>query len=778
MSKNLVIVESPSKIKKIESFLGKDYKVASSMGHIRDLQKGNGAIDVKNNFEPKYEVSVDKKDIIKNLKGLAKAADVVYLATDEDREGEAISWHLKEVLDLSDKKTRRIVFTEITKNAILNAIKTPRGIDINLVNAQQARRVLDRLVGFELSPILWKKIRTGLSAGRVQSVAVRLVVEREREIEKFESKSSFRINAIFDLGKGKQLIAELSEKFTDEKKALEFLETCKGAKFSIGDLQKKPAKKSPAPPFTTSTMQQEAGRKLGFSVAQTMLVAQKLYESGNISYMRTDSVNLSNEAVEGATKQIKSAYGKEFIQLRKYKSKSDNAQEAHEAIRPTDFALLDPGMDRNAKRLYELIWKRAIASQMADAELERTTASIQISTSDKKLTASGEVVKFEGFLKVYMESKDDDQEEDEESSKVLPPLKVGQALDLKELNATQTFTRHPARYTEPSLVKQLDELGIGRPSTYAPTISTVQKRGYVVKETREGVERKYRTLQLASGKITSKTESEITGAESNKLFPTNIAMIVNDFLVEHFPDITNYSFTAQIEQEFDEIANGNLKWQKMIKQFYTPFHKTVSKTELVERSSVQNRSKELGVDPKSGKNIYVKLGKFGAYIQVGENPDDDGGEKPKFASLRPGQFIENVTLADALELIKMPRSLGDFEEKPVVANIGRFGPYVLHDKKFVSIPKGEDPYTISTERAIELIEAKRETDANRTIKLFDTNPDIQILNGRFGPYIKAGKKNVKIPKGKEPAELTLEECVTLAENAPEKKGRFFKKKKA
>jgi DNA topoisomerase-1 len=429
MSKNLVIVESPSKIKKIESFLGKDYKVASSMGHIRDLQKGNGAIDVKNNFEPKYEVSVDKKDIIKNLKGLAKAADVVYLATDEDREGEAISWHLKEVLDLNDKKTRRIVFTEITKNAILNAIKTPRGIDINLVNAQQARRVLDRLVGFELSPILWKKIRTGLSAGRVQSVAVRLVVEREREIEKFESKPSFRINAIFDLGKGKQLIAELSEKFTDEKKALEFLETCKGAKFSIGDLQKKPAKKSPAPPFTTSTMQQEAGRKLGFSVAQTMLVAQKLYESGNISYMRTDSVNLSNEAVEGATKQIKSAYGKEFIQLRKYKSKSDNAQEAHEAIRPTDFALLDPGMDRNAKRLYELIWKRAIASQMADAELERTTASIQISTSDKKLTASGEVVKFEGFLKVYMESKDDDQEEDEEGSKVLPPLKVGQALD-------------------------------------------------------------------------------------------------------------------------------------------------------------------------------------------------------------------------------------------------------------------------------------------------------------------------------------------------------------
>jgi DNA topoisomerase I len=777
MSKNLVIVESPSKIKKLESFLGKDYKVAASMGHIRDLQKGNAAIDVENDFAPTYQVSEDKKDVIKNLKGLAKAADMVYLATDEDREGEAISWHLKEVLDLTDKKTRRIVFTEITKNAILNAIKTPRGIDINLVNAQQARRVLDRLVGFELSPILWKKIKTGLSAGRVQSVAVKLIVEREREIDKFETKSAFRVNAIFDLGKGKQLLAELSEKFSDEKKALEFLETCKGAAFAIGDLVKKPAKKSPAPPFTTSTMQQEAGRKLGFSVLQTMVVAQKLYESGFISYMRTDSVNLSTEAVDGAVKQIGSAYGKEFIQTRRYKSKSDNAQEAHEAIRPTDFSLQDPGMDRNAKRLYELIWKRAIASQMADAELERTSASITISTSDRKLTASGEVVKFEGFLKVYMESKDDDDDTEDEGSKVLPPLKVGQVLELGELNATQTFTRHPARYTEPALVKRLDELGIGRPSTYAPTISTVQKRGYVVKEAREGVERSYNVLQLKGKKITTTTEKEITGAESNKLFPTNIAMVVNDFLVEHFPDITNYSFTAEIEQEFDEIANGNLKWQKMIGKFYKPFHKTVVKTELVERSSVQNKNKELGVDPKSGKNVYVKLGKFGAYIQVGENPDDNGGEKPKYAPLRPGQFIENITLADALELLKMPRDLGLFEDKTVVANIGRFGPYVLHDKKFVSIPKGEDPYTISPARAVELIQAKRESDANKTIKLFDENPDIQILNGRFGPYIKAGKKNVKIPKGKEPAELTLAECLTLAENAPEKKGRFFKKKK-
>lgn len=778
MSKNLVIVESPAKAKTIEGYLGKDYTVTSSMGHIRDLAKGNGAIDIENNFEPTYEVSPDKKEIIKKLKKLSEDAEMVYLASDEDREGEAISWHLKEVLDLTDKKTRRIVFTEITKNAILNAIKNPRGIDIDLVNAQQARRLLDRLVGFELSPILWKKISTGLSAGRVQSVAVRLVVEREREIEKFDSKSSFKVSAIFDLGKGKNLIAELAEKFSTEKEALAFLESCKGAKFSIGDLVKRPGKKSPSPPFTTSTLQQEAGRKLSFSVSQTMMVAQKLYEAGKISYMRTDSVNLSDEAVQGAVNQIQSAYGKEFVFTRRFKTKSSGAQEAHEAIRPTDFSLMNPGMDRNAQRLYELIWKRAIASQMADAELERTTATINISTNPRTLTASGEVIKFEGFLKVYLESKDDD-EEDAESSKVLPPLLVGQALDLNELSATETFSRHPARYTEASLVKKLEELGIGRPSTYAPTISTVQKRGYVVKESREGVERKYRTHILKANNIVSQTETEITGAESNKLFPTNIAMIVNDFLVEHFPDITNYSFTAEIEQEFDEIASGKLKWQKMLDQFYTPFHKTVSKTELIERSAVQNKSKELGVDPKTGKNVYVKLGKFGAYIQLGENPDDNGGEKPKFASLRQGQFIENITLADAMELMKMPRDMGQFEDKQVTVNIGRFGPYVLHDKKFVSIPKGEDPYTITPARAVELIEAKRIADANRLIKSWPENEEIQVLNGRFGPYIKAGKKNVKIPKGKLPEELTLEECVTLAENAPEPRGRFgrFAKKK-
>jgi DNA topoisomerase-1 len=776
MAKNLVIVESPAKAKTIEGYLGKEFKVASSMGHIRDLPKGNKAIDIENDYEPTYEVSPEKKEVIGKLRKLAEDAETVYLASDEDREGEAISWHLKEVLELKDKKTRRIVFTEITKNAILNAIKNPRGIDMDLVNAQQARRVLDRLVGFHLSPVLWKKIKTGLSAGRVQSVAVRLVVEREREIEKFDVKSSFRVVAVFDLGKGKYLTAELPEKFNTEKEALAFLESCKGADFTIGDLQKKPAKKSPAPPFTTSTLQQEASRKLSMSVSQTMMVAQKLYEAGKISYMRTDSVNLSDEAVNGAVKQIQSAYGKEFVQTRRYKTKSSGAQEAHEAIRPTDFSVQEVGMERQAQRLYELIWKRAIASQMADAELERTTATITISNNARTLVASGEVVTFEGFLKVYLESRD--EEEDEESGKVLPPLKVGQDLKLKELTATQTFSRHPARYTEASLVKKLEELGIGRPSTYAPTISTVQKRGYVVKEVREGKERQYQVLSLIDNKIQKKTETEITGAEKNKLFPTNTAMVVNDFLIEHFPDITNYSFTAEIEQEFDEIANGKLEWHKMIDGFYKPFKKTVTKTEKVERSSVQNKSRELGTDPKTGKKVYAKLGRFGAYVQIGENPEDGSPEKPKYASLRTGQFLESLTMADAMELFKMPRELGNFEETPVVVNIGRFGPYVLHDKKYVSIPKEDDPYAITLERAVELIQNKRVADANKTIKLFSENPDVQVLNGRFGPYIKAGKKNVKIPKGKEPKDLTLEECLTLAENAPEKRGRFVRKKAA
>ena len=772
MSKNLVIVESPAKAKTIEGYLGKDFKVASSMGHIRDLPKGGDAIDIENDFEPTYEVISGKGDVIQKLKKLAEDAEMVYLASDEDREGEAISWHLKEALDLNDRKTRRIVFTEITKKAILNAIESPRSIDIDLVNAQQARRVLDRLVGYELSPILWKKIKTGLSAGRVQSVAVRLIVEREREITDFKAKSSFKVNALFALEKGRTLVAELPERFDTEKEAMEFLESCKGAKFSIADLQTRPSKRTPAPPFTTSTLQQEAARKLGFSVIQTMMVAQMLYEAGKISYMRTDSVNLSDEARNGAMAQITTAFGKEFVQPRQFKTKSSSAQEAHEAIRPTDFSVMDPGMDRNALRLYELIWKRAIASQMADAELEKTTATIAISTNPRTLVATGEVIKFEGFLKVYIESGDDDEEE--ENSKVLPPLSIGQQLNLNELIAKQVFSRHAPRYTEASLVKKLEELGIGRPSTYAPTITTVQKRGYVVKEVREGVERKYTVLTLRDEKIAKREDSEITGAEKNKLFPTNTAMVVTDFLVEHFPDVTDFSFTSEIEQEFDEIANGKLDWKKMIGNFYMPFHKKVSITEKIERSSV-GKSRELGVDEKTGKNVYVKLGRFGAYVQIGENPDDNGGEKPKFASLRPGQFIENITMADAMELFKMPREMGNFEELPVVVNIGRFGPYVLHDKKFVSIPKGEDPYTITLEKAIELIEAKRIADANRLIKAFPENAEIQILNGRFGPYIKAGKKNVKIPKGTEPASLTLEQCVALADATPEKKGRFGRK---
>ena len=775
MSKNLVIVESPAKAKTIEGYLGKDFKVASSMGHIRDLPKGSGAIDIENDFEPTYEISPDKKEVISKLKKLSDEAEMVYLASDEDREGEAISWHLKEALDLNDKKIRRIVFTEITKKAILNSLENPRGIDIDLVNAQQARRVLDRLVGYELSPILWKKISTGLSAGRVQSVAVRLVVEREREITEFKTKSSFKVNALFTLENGKTLAAELSDRFDVEDEAMQFLEECKGAKFNITDLQTKPLKRSPAPPFTTSTLQQEAARKLGFSVIQTMMVAQKLYEAGKISYMRTDSVNLSDEARNGAMNQINASYGKAFFQPRQFKTKSASAQEAHEAIRPTDFSVTDPGMDRNGLRLYDLIWKRAIASQMADAELEKTTATIGISTSPRTFVATGEVIKFEGFLKVYMES--DDDEDEEENGKVLPPLTVGQSLDLDQMVARQIFTRHPPRYTEASLVKKLEELGIGRPSTYAPTITTIQKRGYVVKEIREGTERPYTLLTLRNDSIIRTEDSEITGAEKNKLFPTNTAMVVNDFLVEHFPDITDYAFTSEIELEFDEIADGKLNWKKMIHNFYGPFHKKVSKTEKVERSTV-GKTKELGVDEKTGKNVYAKLGKFGAYVQIGENPDDNGGEKPKFASLRPGQFIENITMADAMELFKMPRDLGQFEEKPVVVSIGRFGPYVLHDKKFVSIPKDLDPYTITLEKAIELVQAKRIADANRLIKAFAENPDIQILNGRFGPYIKAGKKNVKIPKDREPASLTLEECVTLAENAPERRGRFGRKKEA
>ena len=769
MAKNLVIVESPAKAKTIEGYLGKDFKVSSSMGHIRDLPKGGDAIDVENNYEPTYEVSPDKKEVIAKLKQLAEDAEMVYLASDEDREGEAISWHLKEVLDLNDKKTRRIVFTEITKKAILNALESPRGIDVDLVNAQQARRVLDRLVGYELSPILWKKIKTGLSAGRVQSVAVRLIVDRERAINEFQSKSAYKVKALFILEGKKHLIAELPKKFESEEEALKFLEACKGATYTVKNLEKKPSKRSPSAPFTTSTLQQEASLKLGYSVIRTMTVAQKLYEAGKISYMRTDSVNLSEDAIKAAADQIAKNYGQQYVHERRFQTKSSGAQEAHEAIRPTDFSVTSVGADESQQRLYDLIWKRAIASQMANAEIEKTVATIGISTTPETLTASGEVITFDGFLKVYMESSDED--DDEDAKNMLPPISVGQVLNLGDMKARQEFSRPPSRYTEASLVKKLEELGIGRPSTYAPTITTIQKREYVVKEIREGKERNYKVLTLKDDNISQELLTEITGAEKNKLFPTNTAMVVNDFLVEHFPDITDFSFTSEIEQEFDEIATGKLEWKKMIDNFYRPFHKKVLVTEQVERSAA-GKNRELGVDPKTGKNVYVKLGKFGAYVQVGENPDDNGGEKPKFASLRPGQFIENISLEDALELMKLPRQMGDFEEKPVVVAIGRFGPYVSHDKKFVSIPKEFDPYTITYEKTVELIQNKRIADANRTIKLFPENPDIQVLNGRFGPYIKAGTKNVKIPKDKDPKELTLQECVELAANAPERKGRF------
>lgn len=772
MPKNLVIVESPAKAKTIEGYLGKDYKVASSYGHVRDLPKGDKAIDKEHGFKPTYEISADKKDIVKQLKKLVGESEMIYLASDDDREGEAISWHLKEALNLDDSKIRRIVFREITKSAIENAIKNPRGIDIDLVNAQQARRVLDRLVGFELSPILWKKIKTGLSAGRVQSVAVRLVVEREREIEKFEPTSAYKITATFDLGGGKTLHADLPKKFATEKEATEFLEACKGAEFSIVDLQKKPSKKSPAPPFTTSTLQQEASRKLGFSVSQTMTIAQKLYEAGIISYMRTDSLNLSQDAINGAVSEIKREFGDKFVEVRAYKTKSGSAQEAHEAIRPTNFAVTDPGgVDRNGQRLYELIWKRAIASQMADAQIEKTTATIGISTVPQQLIATGEVIKFEGFLSVYMESTDDDEEAEEQKG-MLPPLNVGQQLNMDEMKARQGFTRPSARYTEASLVKKLEEMGIGRPSTYAPTISTIQKRNYVIKENREGTEREYKVLALKNDDIASKTLTEVVGTEKNKLFPTNIAMVVTDFLVEHFPNVTNYSFTAEVEELFDEIAQGRTQWDTMIHNFYKEFHSKVETTENIERSAVPS-SRELGVDPKSGKKVLARLGKFGPIVQLGG--DDEGEEKPQYASLRKGQFIESITLDDAMELFKLPRDLGEYEGKPMTVAIGRFGPYVKHDSKFVSIPKEDDPYTIEADRAIQLIEQKKEADANKYIKSFDENPDIQVLNGRFGPYIKFGKKNVKIPKGKEPKELTLEECIELAEKAPAKKGKAKKK---
>lgn len=772
MPKNLVIVESPAKAKTIEGYLGKDYKVASSYGHVRDLPKGDKAIDIQNKFKPTYEVTADKKEVIKQLKNLVKDADMVYLASDDDREGEAISWHLKEVLKLKDENSKRIVFREITKNAITKAIENPRTIDYDLVNAQQARRILDRLVGFELSPILWKKIKAGLSAGRVQSVAVRLVVDREREVEKFNTKPSYRITALFDV-EGKTLSAELPKKFETQEEAEDFLKKCLEANFSIKSLEKKPGRKSPAAPFTTSTLQQEASRKLYFSVAQTMSVAQKLYEAGKITYMRTDSTNLSDDAMTAAKNEITAAYGPEFHKSRKYTTKSEGAQEAHEAIRPTDFSQHITSGDRNEQRLYELIWKRAIASQMADAELEKTNVTIAISTLPQTLSASGEVIKFEGFLKVYLESTDDEEEDEESTEKgLLPPLTIGQVLNLTEMKGRETFTRPAPRYTEASLVKKLEEMGIGRPSTYAPTISTVQKRNYVIKESRDGNTRKYVEMKIAKGEFKKETKSEVTGADKNKLFPTNIAMVVNDFLVEHFPNVIDFTFTARVEKEFDEIAHGNQNWEDMIQNFYGAFHTRVEETSNVAREDI-NTSREIGIDPKTGKMIIARLGKFGPLVQIGDQED----EEKQFASLKKGQFIENITLDDALELFKLPRDVGNFEDKKIVAAIGRFGPYLRHDSKFVSLGKEQDPLSITEDEAIQLIKDKRKADAEKHIKTFEENEEIQILNGRWGPYIKFGKNNFKIPKDKEAAELSYAETIEIIENQPEKKkGRFTKKK--
>ncbi|WP_154854115.1 type I DNA topoisomerase [Cyclobacterium xiamenense] len=772
MPKNLVIVESPAKAKTIEGYLGKDFKVTSSYGHVRDLPKGENAIDIKNKFKPTYEVSPDKKEVIRELKKLVKEAETIFLASDDDREGEAISWHLKEVLNLKDENTKRIVFREITKSAIIKALESPRKIDLDLVNAQQARRILDRLVGFELSPVLWKKIKAGLSAGRVQSVAVRFIVDREREIEKFDATSSYKITALFDV-EGKQLQAELPKKFDTKEEAEAFLKNCLEADFSIKSLETKPAKKTPAAPFTTSTLQQEASRKLYFSVAQTMNIAQKLYESGRITYMRTDSVNLSDDALKSAEAEITSAFGKEYHHQRKFTAKSEGAQEAHEAIRPTEFSVTEAGNDRNEQRLYELIWKRAIASQMADAQLEKTNVSIAISNADQTLSASGEVIKFQGFLKVYLESTDEDEEEESTAKGLLPPLTVGQELQLIEMKGRQSFTRPPARYTEASLVKKLEEMGIGRPSTYAPTISTIQKRNYVLKESRDGTPRKYTEMVIKDGAFVSAEKTETTGTEKNKLFPTNIAMVVNDFLVEHFPNVIDFSFTAKVEKEFDHIAHGEQPWEEMIQNFYGAFHTKVEQTENIKRTDV-NSSKELGIDPKTGKKVIARLGKFGPLVQIGDQED----EEKQFASLLKGQFIESMTLEDALELFKLPRDVGHFEDKKIVAAVGRFGPYIRHDGKFVSLGKEYDPLSVTEEEAIELIKAKREADAKKHIKSFDENPELQILNGRWGPYIKMGRNNFKIPKDKEAESLTFAETMEIIESQGDSKKGKAKPKKA
>ncbi|MCX7744592.1 MAG: type I DNA topoisomerase [Flavobacteriales bacterium] len=748
MAKNLVIVESPAKAKTIESYLGKDYLVMSSYGHVRDLSEKGLSVDIENNFTPIYIIPEDKKKIISELKKLSKQAETVWLASDEDREGEAISWHLTQALELDEKKTKRIVFNEITKSAILKAIENPRKIDYNLVNAQQARRVLDRLVGYELSPVLWKKVKPSLSAGRVQSVAVRLIVERERERNAFKVQSFYRVIALFSAN-GKMFRAELSKRFDSKNEAQEFLKQCQTATFTVQSVEQKPGTKSPSAPFTTSTLQQEASRKLGFSVARTMQLAQKLYESGKITYMRTDSVNMSDYALQAAESAIHQMYGKEYHQRRQFSTKSKGAQEAHECIRPTDMSIPTTGADASEIRLYELIWKRSIASQMSDAKLEKTIITVNSPQHNLYFSAKGEVIKFDGFLKVYLEGTDDEEEDQQEQQ--LPDVKKGDHLQAKEIIATERFTSPPPRYTEASLVKKLEELGIGRPSTYAPTISTIQNRGYVVKEDRPGEVRKYHVLSLRNNQLEEEVKEEITGAEKNKLFPTDIGALVNDFLVEHFGKIVDYNFTATVEKEFDEIASGNLKWEKMIKGFYKPFHEIVEETEKTSKRVTGKR--ELGIDPASGKKVYALIGRFGPMIQIGEVEEE---EKPRYASLRKGQSIESITLEQALDLFKLPRTLGEFEGKEMVVGIGRFGPYIRHDGKFVSIPKGIDPMEIDELQARQLIIEKRNAEQNRIIQSFEGGA-IQILRGRFGPYITNAEGNYKIPKDVDAEKLTLDE---------------------
>lgn len=769
MQKNLVIVESPAKAKTIEKFLGKDYKVMSSYGHIRDLKAKEFGIDIQHDYTPQYVIPTEKKKLVNELKSEAKVAEQVWLASDEDREGEAISWHLYEVLGLKPENTKRIVFHEITKNAILHAIETPRDINIDLVNAQQARRVLDRIVGFELSPILWRKVKPALSAGRVQSVAVRLIVEREREINDFVSEAAYRVVANFILPDGTTVLkAELNRRLKDKKEVEAFLESCKNASFTIDDITTKPVKKTPAPPFTTSTLQQEAARKLGYSVSQTMMIAQRLYESGLITYMRTDSVNLSDLALGTAKEAILETYGERYYKFRQYHTKSKGAQEAHEAIRPTYISNVEAGATSQEKRLYELIRKRTIACQMADAELERTTISVGIGGQTERFVAVGEVISFEGFLQVYMESNDEEVEKEQENG-LLPPVKLNDVLSLKDIVATERFTQRPPRYTEASLVRRLEELGIGRPSTYAPTIQTIQNREYVVKGDKEGTERTYSVITLSKGKIKETEKKEVVGADRSKLMPTDIGTVVNDFLMEYFPSVMDYNFTASVEKEFDQVAEGELVWTKAIDKFYKMFHPIVEATSAV-KTEHKVGERELGIDPKSGKPVFVKIGRYGPVVQIGAaHAEDKNAPKPQFASLMKGQSIDTITLEEALKLFDLPRTIGEYEGKVMVAAVGRFGPFVRHDGKFISIPKDLNPLTITPEEAIGLIEEKRKKDEQRFIKRFDEEPEMEILNGRFGPYIVYKGTNYRIPKTvTNPVELSVEDCKKIVAEAAEK----------